>query len=249
MMKNSKEIVQDSELLIGDKVEIVAPSGQTYRTMIEDRHDKGPFLMGVPSLKGLPMPVEEGDDIYLVFYRESGRYIAQMKVLVLENKGFGRYMWLLQKAPAEKNQRRGAFRLPIMFDVHILEYSDDTKKKIVNGVIMEEPYILEYEKATSRDLSITGVSLLTRRMFVVEERYMLNLYLDRTPANLGIKLPAEAAPPIEVAAVVKRCVPWRETKNFNIGLQFIALTKNTSEGISRFVLSEQQRQIKKRRML
>ena len=248
-MKNYKEVIQDNELSIGDKVEIIMPSGQTYKTMVEDRHNTGPLLMGIPSHKGLLMPVQEGDDIYLVFYRDSGRYTAQMKVLVLENRGAIRYMWLLQKAPAEKKQRREAYRLPISFDVHILQYPDDSNKKILNGVIVDEPDIIEYERVASRDLSITGVSLLTRRMFNIEERYMLHMYLDRTSANLGIKLPAEAAPPIEVAAVVKRCVPWKESRYFNVGLQFMSLTQNTSESISRFVLSEQQRQIKKRRLL
>ena len=72
---------------IGDKVDIVTQSGQVYRTMIEDQVNNGPFLASVPNKKGTYMFVHQGDDIYLVFYRETGRYIAQMKVVALEKRG------------------------------------------------------------------------------------------------------------------------------------------------------------------
>lgn len=238
-------------LEIGDRVDIISKSGITYRTMIEDQHEKGPFLLGIPSSKGQNMPVEEGDDIYLVFYRESGRYIAQMKVVALERRGVVRYMWLLQKAVAKKNQRREAYRLPIMFDVEIRNHKEDEEKSIVGGVIFddddEEGNV--YETAVSKDLSITGVALITRNVYVFDLKYDLSMFFDRTPSSIRLKSAPESAPPIEVTATVKRSVPWRDSKLFYTGMQFSGMTREFTESVTRFVLSEQQKQIRKNRLL
>jgi c-di-GMP-binding flagellar brake protein YcgR len=172
-----------------------------------------------------------------------------MKVLMLETRNQTRYMWLLQKAIAQKNQRREAFRLPIMFDVEIFEHVDDGRKNIVNGVIFEEPDEAMYETASCRDLSATGVALTTKQMYLMDERYHIKMYFDRTPANIRAVSKGESAPPLSLTAIVKRCIPWRDTKYYNTGLHFVSMSRNTSESISRFVLAEQQKQIKKRRLV
>jgi len=243
------KVADESKIEVGDRVSVVSPDGKAYKTMVEDIHEKGPLLLGVPSIKGMYMPVSEGDDIYLVYYRKTGRFIAQMKVIALEKQGVIRYMWLLQKAVAQKNQRRNAYRLPIMFDVKISEYVEDSEKDIVNGVIVGEPDAIEYETASSRDLSISGVALTTKKIYIVGQKYSLRMYFDRTPASVRVKSSSEGSPPLEVAATVRRCIPWKETKFYDTGLQFDGLSKHISESISRFVLTEQQKQMRKRRML
>jgi len=239
--------IGDEEIVVGDRVDIVAQMGQVYRTMIEDRLNNGPFLVGIPSRRGVFMQVDQDDDLYLVFYRETGRYIAQMKVIALETRGAVRYMWLLQKTTAQKNQRREAFRLLISFDVHIFEYGSTTE--ISHAYWADEVNAVSTEEVNSRDLSVTGISLLTRKAYELEGRHILKLHMDLTPPGVRERMPVNTTPALYLTATVKRCAPWRAVNSFNTGMQFFGVTKNMSEGIARYVLDEQQKQIKRRRLL
>ena len=236
----------EETIVIGDKVDLVTQTGKVYRTMIEDRLENGPFLAGIPNRKGAYMPVGQGDDLYLVFYRESGRYIAHMRVVALEKRGELRYMWLLQKTQAQKNQRREAFRLPVNFDVQIYEFMDDIDQGLTYAP--DEVKAIALEVVSSRDLSITGIALLTRKKYELEDQYLLSLNLDRAHTSIrgSDEVVVDKAPSIHLTASVKRCIPWRTGNTFNTGMQFFGMTETMSEGIARYVLTEQQRQIKRR---
>jgi len=237
----------DEIIVVGDKVDIVVQMGLVYRAMIEDRLENGPFLIAVPSRKGVPMTVYQNDDIYLVFYRETGRYIAQMKVMALEKRGGMRYMWVLQKSKAQKNQRRDAFRLAVSFNVQIYNYMEDMERGL--AVYPEgEGSILALETVNSRDISVTGIALLTKNEYVLEDRYILEMHMEAANPVVRAREVIEATPPLQLTATVKRCIPWRTSKLFNTGMHFIGMTHEMSEGLAKYVLTEQQRQIKKRRL-
>jgi len=244
---DKRQQAAEEEILVGDRVDIVAPAGQVYRTMIEDRLDNGPFLVGIPSRKGVYMSVFDDDDIYLVFYRETGRYIAHMKVIALENRGAIRYMWLLQKTIAQKNQRREAFRLPVSFNVHIFDYAEDVEKSLTHET--DEFETVATEAVNSKDISVTGISMITKKEYKLNDKYILRMHLDLMILEAWGVAAADMEPALHLTATVKRCVPWRANRTFNTGMQFLGLTKNMSEGLARYVLDEQQRQIKRRRLL
>jgi len=236
--------VDDEEIVVGDKVDIVTQTGLVYRTMIEDLESNGLFLAGVPQRKGQYMNASRDDDLYLVFYRETGRFIAHMKVVALENRGPLRYMWLIQKTHAQKNQRREAFRLQVSFDVQIFEFTENIEQGI--HYVAHESDERAIESVNSRDISVTGIALITKKKYELEEKYMLSLHLDRAPANMG-RRPANDTPALHLTAVVKRCIPWRTSNTFNTGMQFFGMTEAMSDGIAKYVLNEQQKQIKRRR--
>jgi len=239
------QIIEEESIIIGDKVDIVTQTGAVYRTMIEDQFNDGPFLAGIPYKKGLYMNVDQDDDIYLVFYRESGRYIAQMKVIALETRGDVRYMWLIQKTQAQKNQRRNAFRLPVNFDVQIYEYSSDLGQGL--KYVQDEVKAIALEKVSSRDISVTGIALQTKNRYELNDTYILSLHLGSAPANMRARTPvAGEASTLHLTATVKRCIPWRTGDSFNTGMHFIGITENLSDGIARYVLTEQQRQLQRR---
>ena len=238
---------EEETIVVGDKVDLVAQMDQVYRTMIEDRIDNGPFLAGIPFRRGLYMPVDQGDDLYLVFYRETGRYIAQMKVIALEKRGEIRYMWLVQKTPAQKNQRREAYRLPISCVVQIFDFLDDIEDSLASEP--DEVEAIALEVVNSRDISVTGIALLTKKKYEFEENYLLGLHLERTTASVRAKFSTDRVPPMYLTATVKRCIPWRSGNTYDTGMQFFGLTKKMSEDIAQYVLTEQQRQIKRRRLL
>jgi len=243
------QIHDDEEIIVvGDKVDLVAQMDKVYRTMIEDKVDSGLFLAGIPVRKGVYMHVEQDDDLYLVFYRETGRYIAQMKVIALENRGGIRYMWLAQKTRVQKNQRREAYRLPVSCNVQIFTHMENDK---VTGLtyIADETETLTHEAVNSRDISITGVALLTRKKYELGAMYILGMYLERTNAGARRRIDADKTPAMHLTATVKRCIPWRTGNTYDTGMQFVGMSKNMSESIARYVLTEQQRQIKRRRLL
>ena len=246
-MSDGNTNVDEEIIVVGDKVDLVTKTGAVYRTMIEDRLDSGPFLAGIPNKKGIYMNVNQDDDIYLVFYRESGRFIAHMKVVGLERRGELRYMWLVQKTRAQKNQRRGAFRLAVSFDVFIFELPAEDKKDV--DIIFDEEDTPAIEVANCRDLSITGIALLTMKTYELGDKYVLSLHMDRAPANIRHKPATAHMPTMHLTATVRRCVPWRTGRTFNTGMQFFGMTDTMSEGLAKYVLNEQQKQIKRRRML
>ena len=247
-MSGGNQPNEEEEIVVGDKVDLVTRTGAVHRTMIEDKLDTGPFLAGVPSTKGMHMPVSEDDDLYMVFYRPSGRYIAQMKVVGLENRGEIRYMWLIQKTRAQKNQRREAYRLSVDFEVQIFEYDEEIHKGLT--FVSDEIKAEVLEVANSRDLSVTGIALLTKQKYELGENYLLSLHLDRTPASIGNRsLDDKKTPALHLTATVRRCIPWRTTNTFNTGMQFFGMTESMSDNLARYVLAEQQKQIKRRRLI
>ena len=248
MSSGLENTLADEVIIVGDKVDIVTQSGEVYRTMIEDQVYNGTYLAGVPNKKGIYMFVHQDDDLYLVFYRETGRYIAQMKVVALEKRGELRYMWLIQKTKAQKNQRREAYRLPVDFDVSIYEYKEEVDKKglIYVGGEAEDTVL---ESVSSRDISVTGIALLTRRQYENNEKYLLSLHMDRNAASIRTRSSTDSSPALHLTAAVRRCVPWRTGNLFNTGMEFFGMTEAMSDGIAKYVLSEQQKQIKRRRRL
>jgi len=239
------QVIDEEEIVVGDKVDIVTQSGEVYRTMIEDRLDNGPYLAGIPNKKGVFMNVNQNDDIYLVFYRESGRYIAQMKVLALERRGELRYMWLIQKTRVQKNQRRNAFRLPVNFDVQIFEYVENIHQGLT--FVPDEVKAISLEAVSSRDISVTGIALLTKKRYELNDNYLLSLHFHRISQEMRMRPDeAEKTPALHITATVKRCIPWRTGSTYNTGMHFTGMTESMSDGIARYVLTEQQRQIQRR---
>jgi len=247
-MSGGNQSLEEEEIVVGDKVDLVTRTGSVHRTMIEDKLDSGPFLAGVPSTRGVHMYVSENDDIYMVFYRPSGRYIAQMKVVALETRDGIRYMWLIQKTKAQKNQRREAYRLSVDFEVQIFEYNEEIHKGLT--YVSDEDKTEPLETGHSRDLSVTGIALLTKRKYELGENYLLSLHLDRTPASIRTRSTNDkSTPALHLTATVRRCIPWRTTNTFNTGMQFFGMTESMSDGIAKYVLNEQQKQIKRRRLI
>jgi len=238
-------LIEEESIVIGETVDLVAQKGRVYRTKIEDRLKSGPFLVGVPSRGGAHMPVFQDDIIYLVFYRETGRYITQMKVLAIEKRGEIRYMWLLQQTTPQKDQRREAYRVPVRFDVIIFEYMEDIEQSLMQEG--EEAKAVTLEAANSKDISNTGIALMTKTEYELDSNYILRLLFETTFSGVNRIGSPDKEPPLHVAARVMRCLPWRDSKMFNVGMQFFGMTKNESEYVARYVLTEQQKQIKNRR--
>ena len=241
-----EEITDEEMIIVGDKVDLVTQGGEIFRTMIEDEQN-GILLAGIPSRRGVYMHVKEDDDLYLVFYRDSGRYIAHMKVAALETQGALRYMRLVQNTRVQKNQRRNAFRLQVSFEVQIFEYTEKTYQNL--PFAQDNIKFAVLETVNSKDISVTGISLLTKKKYDLDQKYILSLHFSKTSANIKTRAETERTSALYLNAFVKRCIPWRTGNFFNTGMHFFGMTESVSDGIARYVFNEQQRQLKRRNRL
>jgi len=229
---------RDDDIVIGDKVDLIREKGRTYKTMVEDVIESVLFLVGVPRIAGIPMPLHVNDEVTMIFYRETGRYVASMKVAGFEKKGEIRYVLLLLASKPQQDQRRDSYRLSIRMKAQVCEYIEDIEQDPMGYWSADKKVVLD--TVSSRDISVTGIALLTKREYNSGDKYLLRLFFNE---------PRAKAPPFFICSKVMRINPWRVEGMNNVGMQFFGQTKEMRDTISRYVLSEQQKQIKSRRLL
>jgi len=231
-------MIDDEVISLGDMVDLTGQKNRMYRTKIEDVAPHGLFLIGVPRFGGAPMPLHVNDDVFLVYYRQTGRFIVRMNVVGFERRGYVRYAWLFQKTEPYRDQRREAFRVPVSLEISVCEYTEDTEAMVFESEKLEDVTVLE--NVSSRDMSVTGVSFLTKAEYIIGDRRLLKVDINGTNDDNT---------PFITLATVARSTPWRESGKNLVGLKFFGLTKNKSEFISKYVLEEQRKQLKQKRLL
>ena len=230
--------MQDEAVIdLGEKVDLVGHKNRLYRTKVEDIIENGLFLVGIPRFGGVPMPLHSGEDVYMVFYRETGRYITQMNTVGFEKREEIRYAWLFQKSEPYKDQRREAFRVPVSLDVQVCEYNEDAESRIPLFGDIEVADLIE--ETSSRDLSVTGIAILSKKDYEPGDRKLLRVFLDGQDG---------ARTPFLTCATVVRSVPYLESGKFQIGMNFFGHTKKMNESITKYVLEEQRKQLRQRRL-
>jgi len=228
----------DDIIVLGDKVELLLEDNNIYRTRIEDLTDTGLLLVALPSIGGVPAPLYIDDKISLSFYRETGRYIATVEVVAFENQGDARFVWLLQVAAPHRQQRRGDFRLPARLDVTVCEYIDGLERDLPLYEEIEHELATLKEKASTKDISVTGVALKSNREYEYGEKYLLKVFLDGKQP--GIK-------PFLVCAEVMRSSQTEESRINFIGMRYYGAANNRSEVLSRYLFAEQLKIMRNRR--
>jgi len=229
---------EDNVLYIGDKIELVKGKGRVYKTMVEDIIEGVSYLVGVPSYGGIPMLLHDNDDVIVVFYRDSGRYIVPVKVLAIEKKGEVRYAHLLLKTQPHRDQRREAFRVPVRIRMLICEHSDEIEKKL--SAYEDITDVVTLETVASKDISVSGISFITKREYMLGEKYMLKLHLADTLSNES---------PFIICAEIVRISRAVEANTYNIGMHFFGQSRPMVEKLSKYMLAQQQKQIKQRRLI
>ena len=232
----------DDVLAVGDKIEIVKDKDRTYKTMIEDMTGNGLFLVGMPSYGGMPVVLRKGDAFSVLFSRESGIYSTYMRVLGFEKKGDIRYTWLLQETRPRRYQRRGAYRLPVNLKVTVCDLPAHDTTEISTG----EDHAAEpqehgepddttvLETAGTTDISVTGLALVVRREYATGGQILLKPQFPEPHSPTSFLVRAE----------VVRSIPERYRSRHCIGVEFIGQSKSMHEYLSRYILAQQQKQIR-----
>jgi len=228
----------DLVLVIGDKVDITTDGRHFYKTSIGDIYNDGLVLIGPPIYRRTQMELHLADEIYLVFYRESGRYITQMRVVDFETKDEVRYALLEQLIIPERDQRREVYRLPVGVETLLCEYTDGIELTL--GMRDDVPDANVLTEARTRDISVTGASLLTTRECYLGERYLLKMYLEGSRGKNA---------PFIICATVMRLETSLRAGMYEVGMRFIGITKSQNEYLSKYVLRQQQHMIVKRRLI
>ena len=220
-------------LVVGDKVEMFEDERRVYKTVIWDVLREGVFVVALPSLRGMQMLLHEGDELFLAFYRESGRYINRVVVAEIIKKDEVRYAKLEQVSDTVKSQRRDYFRVALRAKVEICEYTDEIAAVLPQFLEIAETNTLEI--AETRDISTAGVAIMVKREYRPGERCLLKISFD------GLW---EKSPLLTIFAEVVQTLPEPKNNMNQVGLSFINPTRQMSKLITEFVQDQQRRQIK-----
>ena len=231
---------KDKMIVVGDNVDLISSdNGIPYRTVIEEIQRGGLLCMVVPSSGGFPMLIHVDEEILLAFYRESGRYTVRARVVAFDKRDELRFVYLVQLSEPVKDQRRKYYRLPVSLNAILCEYIDNIEDFIPKHEELAEAVALEI--AGTKDLSITGIALVTKHGYRPSEKYILKLFFEHKPR--------EKATPFVICAEVMRSEHELKSNLYRVGMRFFGQTQSMSEYLARYVLKQQQRQIVQRRLV
>ena len=228
----------DLTLVIGEKIEITNDKMSYYKTNIGDMYSNGQILVGAPLYKGQVLRMRMDDEVDMAFYRESGRYSTKMRVVGFQRKDSVKYTMLEQLTAPEKNQRRDFYRLSTRSTAELYKYEYGAEVALVlKDTSNEAEFIAE---ARARDISVTGVALITKHECKLGEKYLMRLRLDGT---------WERTKPFFICAKVVRSDYISESGMYDVGMNFFGLTRSRREFLTKYILGQQQKRILQRKLV
>lgn len=222
-------------LKIGDRVDLYLGTGPTYLSKLEDITQSGNLLVSIPTYKGEPVDIEKGQGIQLYFYRTNGRYRINVKMNGYIKDGLIRLMELKPLSDLQRQQRRDSFRLPIELKVLLTFIDNETITENYPGSDNST------EQVSSSNLSATGIAITTKRQYSLGDRVFLQIYLNWPEGN---------SEPIELMGEVRQVAPTEPfEKTFIVGIKFLYLSNDIYSHISRFVMAQEQKRLKQKRLV
>ena len=229
---------KDTALVIGDKIDLTFNGRRFFKTMIGDIYDNGLILVSPPIYRGIAMQLQMFAEVYMVFYRESGRYAILTRVVAFEDKNGIRYTVLEQLSEPEKNQRREFYRLSDSVETFMYEYIDGIELSLEGREEVTDA--VKLAAARTKDISVMGTALVSKWECRLGERYLLKMLLrgqrDKTL-------------PFLVCAEVRRAELSLESGVYNVGLMFIGLTKAKRDYLAKYILAQQQKKIVQKKLI
>ncbi|MCL1835261.1 MAG: flagellar brake protein [Oscillospiraceae bacterium] len=233
---------KEKPLDVGDIVDLTSPDdGIPFRTKIEDMRRPGVISAGLPSSGGLSMILHTNEELYLTFYRETGRYTIRVRVIGFDTKNDVRFVLLAQTSAPERDQRRMYFRLPLSVNVTLCEYEENIEVGLQSLSVVDEAKVLALETVGTRDLSITGVAIMSKNDYEMGSKFVLKLYFEEKPKQ-------KVQPFVICAEIMRKEFDYRSGA-FRLGMHFFGQTQRMSEFLAKYVLKQQQKQVAQRRLI
>lgn len=191
------------------------------RTKLQEMQEQGRFTVFHPTLKGVTVPLAEGDVLNIRFYRNTGIFEFDAKVLSWFVEGKLKLCMLEAITEVIKSQRRKSYRLPIVLKV-LLWRADDTSEK-------PKKY-----KAKTVDISEHGMLLTCFEGFDSGTSILAEVQMSSTESRI-------------FEAEVLRCEqPFEASDPQKTVLLFVNCSQSDRMYLGRFILKQQILERKKR---
>ena len=223
----------------GDKVELYRVEQERYKTVVTEVVTEKMYLVPVPTVKLQPMQISEGDILYLTYFRDRGRYVMETVARSLVKRDELRYVVLEQIKEPEAKQLREFFRVPVDVKVKVSKLVKESGPKTPGAEPDEELGSVELEIAPAKDLSATGLSIMSNLEYDFGERFVLTLHFNDKRTQL---------PPLTVFAEAMR-VEVDDSGTRRVGMKFVGLTNSMSDQLTKYLLAVQQKQIIRKKLL
>ena len=232
----------DENLMLsdGDKVELYKTEQERYKTLITEVVSEKMYLVPVPTVKMQPMHINEGEIIYLTYFRDRGRYVMETVARSLVKREELRYVVLEQLKEPSPKQLREFFRLPVDVMVKVSKLVNKPGGESTSGADADDDLeTAEIETISANDLSLTGLSITSELEYKSGERFMLTIYFNDKKTNL---------PPLTMFSESMRVVV-DDFGMYRVGMKFVGLTNSMSDQLAKYLLAVQQKQIIRKRLI
>ena len=230
-MANNKQLIN-----IRDRIDLYLGSGPTYRSMLEDITSNGNLLVSIPTHKGIPLELSKGQGLQLYFYRQNGRFRANVKVVDFRVSNVVRLIELKVLSEPQKQQRRDSFRLQASIKV--------VTRPFETGILSEKSLNERDQKEDengSMNISASGIAIRTKKMYFVGDTVHMRIHL---------KWPDENAEPLEVIGEVRQTYmvdPLQ--KIYCVGIVFRYTSDDIYGHLSKYVMVQEQKRLKQKRLV
>jgi c-di-GMP-binding flagellar brake protein YcgR len=218
---------------MGEKVDLVKDDSPYYRTRIDGMTDDT-LHVPLPTYQCLPFVLHPEEEILLYFYRDTGRYAIKVRVDEVSLTGNIHGITLTPLAPAQRQQRRHAYRFELRTQATLYRLTEDGK-----APPSDKEYLLE--RTFTRDISELGVCLQVKGDYEPGERFL---------AEIHLLWPKPNSPPLRLITEVRRRDQRDpEQRKMLIGCSFVNVNNRTYDNLSRYAMDMQRRQLQNRKQL
>jgi c-di-GMP-binding flagellar brake protein YcgR len=246
---------QKYDISPGDRVDLHYDDSPEYRSLVEEVSDGGRLVVVSPTYRGVPVIFHIGQKLELSYYRDNGKFSVAVRVDGFYTSNNVRYVVLEGASGVTKVQRRAYYRLPIVLRTEVrrlpvalpteLHRLPDVLPKLDDIVSYEEAvealdeYTVSAETSTTRDISISGISVKTRTEYCVGDKLVIKVELG-WPNVMG--------QPISAVVEVRRVEYDVSTGMYYTGLEFVgAFAKR--DLITKFIYEKQKKRIKQEKLI
>ena len=232
-------MAQELRIEDGEKVELLDDKNHVYKTVVWEVMKDGSILVAVPTVRGIPMLLHDGAEMILVFFRDWGKFSFRVIVDGMVTVSDVRYARLVKISDIDRTQRREYYRLPVRMAAVVCQYEEGmTDEESTSDLETVEATALETTE--TKDISVTGIAIETKRVYQYGEKYIIKLNIDEPPRK---KVPIMAN-----VEVVRTDVNIK-TNMKQVGMRFFDQNKNMSELLAKYVLAQQQILVMRRRLV
>jgi hypothetical protein len=189
------------------------------------------------------------------WYRDNGKYSMTVRVASFDTSNNIKLVDLVSVSEVTKTQRRGYYRLPVVLRTEVrrlpvmlpteLHRLPDVLPMLDDVISYEEAvdaldaHAVETELSTTRDISISGISVKSKTQFDIGDNLVIKVHLGWPNIN---------EPPISAVVEVRRVDYDAAVGMYNLGLEFVgAFAKR--DLITKFIYERQQRRIKQDKLI